>query len=91
MNRAIVTVLGRDRVGIIASVSNRLSELSINILDITQTVMDEDIFVMLMLVDISEAKLPFHEVKEALKLLGEAQHVSIRIQSEEIFDAMHKV
>ena len=91
MNRAIVTVLGRDRVGIIASVSNRLSELSINILDITQTVMDEDIFVMLMLVDISEAKLSFHEVKEALRLLGEAQHVSIRIQSEEIFDAMHKV
>ncbi|HWR22322.1 MAG TPA: ACT domain-containing protein [Feifaniaceae bacterium] len=91
MNRAIVTVLGRDRVGIIASVSNRLSELSINILDITQTVMDENIFVMLMLVDISGAKLPFHEVKENLKLLGEAQHVSIRIQSEEIFDAMHKV
>ena len=91
MNRAIVTVLGRDRVGIIASVSNRLSELSINILDITQTVMDENIFVMLMLVDISSASLPFHEVKENLNLLGEAQHVSIRIQSEEIFDAMHKV
>lgn len=91
MNRAIVTVLGRDRVGIIASVSNRLSELSINILDITQTIMDEDIFVMLMLVDLSEAKSSFHEVKEHLLLLGEAQHVSVRIQSEEIFDAMHKV
>ncbi len=91
MNRAIVTVLGRDRVGIIASVSNRLSELSINILDITQTVMDEDIFVMLMLVDMSEAKHSFHEVKENLNLLGSAQHISIRIQSEEIFDAMHKV
>ena len=91
MNRAIVTVLGRDRVGIIASVSNRLSELSINILDITQTIMDEDIFVMLMLVDLSEAKSSFHEVKETLRLLGEAQHVSVRIQSEEIFDAMHKV
>ncbi len=91
MNRAIVTVLGRDRVGIIANVSNRLSELSINILDITQTIMDEDIFVMLMLVDLSEAKSSFHEVKETLRLLGEAQHVSVRIQSEEIFDAMHKV
>lgn len=91
MNRAIVTVLGRDRVGIIASVSNRLSELSINILDITQTVMEDNIFVMLMLVDLSEAALSFHEVKENLRLLGEAQHVSIRIQSEEIFDAMHKV
>lgn len=91
MNRAIVTVLGRDRVGIIASVSNRLSELGVNILDITQTVMDENIFVMLMLADLEHAALPFHEVKENLRLLGEAQRVSIRIQSEEIFDAMHKI
>lgn len=91
MNRAIVTVLGRDRVGIIASVSNRLSELGINILDITQTVMDENIFVMLMLTDLEHATLPFHEIKENLRLLGEAQHVSVRIQSEEIFDAMHKI
>lgn len=91
MNRAIVTVLGQDRVGIIATVSARLSELSINILDITQTVMDETIFVMLMLVDMESAQLSFHEVKENLAALGEAQRISIRIQSEEIFDAMHKV
>ncbi|MDR1619413.1 MAG: ACT domain-containing protein [Clostridiales bacterium] len=91
MNRAIVTVLGRDKVGIIATVSGRLSELNINILDITQTVMDENIFVMLMLVDISKKTLSFHEVKEALRQLGEAHGVSVRIQSEEIFDSMHKV
>lgn len=91
MNKAIVTVLGRDRVGIIASVSARLSELKINILDITQTVMDENIFVMLMLVDMQGAAMSFHDVSENLRALGEAQNVSVRIQSEEIFDAMHKI
>lgn len=91
MNKAIVTVLGHDRVGIIASVSSRLSELGINILDITQTVMDENIFVMLMLVDIAGAALPFHEIKENLCTLGTAQKISVRIQSEEIFGAMHKI
>lgn len=91
MNKAIVTVLGRDRVGIIATVSSRLATLSINILDITQTVMDENIFVMLMLVDMASASFSFHDVSENLKALGQEQNVSIRIQSEEIFDAMHKI
>ena len=91
MNKAIVTVLGKDCVGIIASVSTRLSELSINILDITQTVMDENIFVMLMLVDMTAASKSFHEVKENLRCLGEERGYSVRIQSEDIFNAMHRV
>ncbi|MDL2235749.1 ACT domain-containing protein [Christensenellaceae bacterium OttesenSCG-928-L17] len=91
INKAIVTVLGKDRVGIIASVSTRLSELSINILDITQTVMDEDIFVMLMLVDMTGASKSFHDIKENLRALGEERGISVRIQSEEIFNAMHRV
>ena len=91
MKRAIVTVLGKDRVGIIATVSACLSELSVNILDITQTIMDETIFVMLMLVDMEQATMSFHDIKETLTRLGEKQHVSIRLQSEELFDAMHKV
>ena len=91
MNKAIVTVLGKDRVGIIASVSTRLSELSINILDITQTVMDENIFVMLMLVDMTAATKSFHDVKENLRRLGEERGYSVRIQSEDIFNAMHRV
>jgi ACT domain-containing protein len=53
--------------------------------------MDENIFVMLMLTDLSGATLSFHDIKEDLRALGDAQGVSIRIQSEEIFDAMHKV
>jgi len=91
MKRAVVTVIGADRVGIIAAVSTRLSELTINILDITQTIMNTDVFVMIMLVDIAGAKDSFHEISENLKQLGESQGVSIRIQSAEIFDAMHRV
>ena len=91
MKKAIVTVLGNDRVGIIASVSNMLSELSVNILDINQTVMKEDVFVMLMLVDLCEAAKSFHDISEDLKALGETQNLSIRIQSAEIFDAMHNI
>ena len=91
MKKAIVTVLGSDRVGIIAAVSNLLSELSVNILDINQTVMKEDVFVMLMLVDLCEASGSFHEISEELKELGAAQNLSIRIQSAEIFDAMHNI
>jgi ACT domain-containing protein len=91
MKKAIVTVLGSDRVGIIASVSHLLSELSVNILDINQTVMKEDVFVMLMLVDLCEASKSFHDISEELKALGAAQNLSIRIQSAEIFDAMHNI
>lgn len=91
MNRAIVTVLGSDRVGIIAAVSNRLCELSINILDTTQTVMKDEVFVLLMLVDLESATCSFHEASEHLKQLGDEQHLSIRIQREKIFDAMHNI
>ncbi|MDL2217922.1 ACT domain-containing protein [Christensenellaceae bacterium OttesenSCG-928-M15] len=91
MNKAIVTVLANDRVGIIATVSSRLSELSVNILDMTQTVWDDNVFVMLMLVDTTTSKKSFHEISENLKALGEGQNISIRIQREEIFNAMHTV
>ncbi|MDL2258584.1 ACT domain-containing protein [Eubacteriales bacterium OttesenSCG-928-K08] len=91
MNKAVLTVLAKDRVGIIALVSTRLSQLDVNILDITQTVMDEDVFVMLMLVDINLSKASFHDVQENLRKLGEENGISIRLQREEIFDAMHKI
>lgn len=91
MKKAIVTVLGSDKVGIIASVSGRLSELSVNIMDINQTIMGDDVFVMLMLVDLSGATQSFHEISEELKALGVALSLSVRIQSAEIFDAMHNI
>ena len=91
MNKAVVTVLASDRVGIIATVSSRLSELSVNILDMTQTVWENDVFVMLMLVDIETSKLSFHQISENLQELGQGQKISIRIQREEIFNAMHTI
>ncbi|NLB29752.1 MAG: ACT domain-containing protein [Clostridiales bacterium] len=88
--RAIVTVVGRDCVGIIAEVSALLSESSINILDISQTVLAE-FFTMVMLVDMKACKSPFSEVADRLEKKGQSMGVSARIQREDIFEAMHRI
>ena len=88
--KAIVTVLGRDRVGIIASVCALLSEYNINILDISQTLM-QGYFTMIMLVDLAAASAPFAEIASALDGEGEKLGVNIRIQREDIFNAMHRI
>lgn len=88
--RAIVTVVGRDRVGIISEVSALLTESKINILDITQTVLQE-YFTMAMLVDMSACKSSFADVADRLEEKGGAMGMSIRIQREDIFDAMHRI
>jgi len=88
--RAIVTVIGKDRVGIIASVCSLLSENGANILDISQTVLREYL-TMVMLVDISACTAPFSELSKSLKERGEEQLLSIRIQREDIFEAMHRI
>lgn len=88
--RAIVTVTGKDRVGIIAEVCGLLASLNVNILDINQTVMQE-FFTMSMLVDVSTSDLPFDEIREALSAQGTKTGLSIRIQREDIFEAMHRI
>ena len=88
--RAIVTVIGRDRVGIIAAVCILLADFGINILDISQTVM-QDLFTMNMLVDLSACTAPYDAVSAALHAKGEEMGLSIRIQREDIFQAMHRV
>ncbi len=90
MKRAIVTVVGHDRVGIIARVSTRLSDYNVNVLDISQTVM-ERYFTMVMLVDVQDCTVEFPVLRDALGTLGEALALSIRIQHEDIFNAMHAV
>ena len=87
---AIVTVIGRDHVGIIAAVCGKLAELNVNILDITQTILKGN-FTMVMAVDISGANVGFEKLAVALETLGSEMHLSIRIQREEIFDAMHRI
>lgn len=88
--RAIVTVLGKDRIGIIAGVCALLAERKVNILDITQTIL-QGYFTMTMLVDASECTVPFAELTNVLKQDGENRGLDIRIQREEIFDAMHRI
>ena len=87
--RAIVTVIGKDAVGIIAAVCALLSDHKVNVLDISQTVLQE-YFTMIMLVDTKESDLPFADLADLLKKEGEARGLSIRIQREDIFNAMHR-
>ena len=88
--KAIVTVLGRDRVGIIASVCALLSEYNINILDISQTLM-QGYFTMIMLVDLAECEMPFDMLSQHLRSVGEARGLAVHVQRQDIFDAMHRV
>ena len=88
--KAIVTVIGKDQVGIIAAVCSLLSEKNVNVLDISQTILQE-YFTMTMLVDTANATVPFARLKEALAAAGEARNLDIRIQREDIFNAMHRI
>jgi ACT domain-containing protein len=88
--RGIITVIGKDRVGIIAAVSNILMEANINILDITQTTL-QDIFTMIMLVDLTNPTISFDQLSKKLNDKGDEMGLSIRIQREDIFNAMHKI
>lgn len=88
--RAIITVLGADRVGIIAGVTNVIAKLGINILDISQTTMS-NIFTMLMLVDLEKAEKPIHEIIDELENEGKRLSVEVRFQLEEIFKSMHRI
>ena len=87
---AIVTVVGRDRVGIIASVCALLAENNVNILDISQTILQGS-FTMVMAVDVGASKVPVGDLRDQLEELGKKMEISIRIQREEIFDAMHRI
>ncbi len=88
--KAIVTVVGKDRVGIIAGVCTQLANYNVNILDISQTVM-QGYFTMMMAVDTSGSDLPFTELAKRLDEKGKEMGMSIRLQREDIFEAMHRV
>ena len=88
--KAIVTVVGKDRVGIIAGVCTALAEFNVNVLDINQTVM-QGYFTMMMAVDVSACKVPLAELVEIMEALGKEMGLSIRVQREDIFEAMYRV
>ena len=88
--KAIVTVIGKDRVGITAAVCALLAQHNINILDISQTVLQDD-FTMVMLVDTAACTASIGEMADLLEQAGKEQELSIRIQREDIFNAMHRI
>ena len=88
--KAIVTVLGKDKVGIIADVAMLMKENGINICDISQTLM-QDYFTMIMLVDISGNKTDFVSIQAKLAACGKTLGVDIRMQHQDLFDSMHKI
>jgi ACT domain-containing protein len=88
--RAVITVIGQDKKGIIAGVSTVLAGAGINILDISQTTLQE-YFAMIMLVDMTEATGAFHEISHKLDQKGQELGMQIKIQREDIFNAMHQI
>ncbi|MRN53218.1 ACT domain-containing protein [Paenibacillus sp. 19GGS1-52] len=88
--KGIITVLGKDKVGIIAKVCTYLAEHNLNILDISQTIV-QDYFNMMMIVDISSATKSFEEIVEELHQVGETIGVEIKLQHEDIFNIMHRI
>ncbi len=89
--RAVITVAGKDRVGIIATVTAKLAECNVNVLDITQTILPPDFFTMVMLVDAGAATIPFGDLADQMSALGQELGMSIRAQREDTFEAMHKI
>ena len=89
--RAIVTVIGQDRVGIIAAVTTELAKQNINVLDITQTILNQDLFTMVMVVDADQSPIPFGDLADQLAALGQTMGLSIRAQREDTFQAMHRI
>ena len=90
MNRTIITVVGKDTKGIIAKVCTFLADNNVNILDITQTIV-QGYFNMMMIVDMQKMEKPFAEVADELTKLGDSIGVQVKCQREEIFNMMHRV
>ncbi len=88
--KAIVTVVGKDRVGIIAAVCTKLAEFNVNVLDISQTVM-QGYFTMMMATEVSQCNVSVAELNKAMEAMGAEMGLSIRVQREDIFQSMHRV
>ena len=89
--RAVITVAGKDRVGIIAEVTQALAHQNVNVLDITQTILPPDLFTMVMLVDASQCKVPFGDLADQLAALGNQSGLAIQAQREDTFQAMLRI
>jgi ACT domain-containing protein len=89
-DRAVVTVVGKDKAGIVMAITTALAKEGVNIEDITQTVMD-DLFAMIMLVDLQDTKKSITEIQKKLDVVGKRTGQHVQIQHEKIFQAMHRI
>lgn len=88
--RAVITVIGKDMVGILAKVSGMCAQRSANVLEVTQSIL-QDMFVMVMMVDISSSTISFSELSEELSALGDGLGLKIHCMHEDIFNSMHRI
>lgn len=88
--KAVITVLGKDSVGILAKVSSACAEEGVNIIEVTQSVM-QDLFAMIMLADIKNSKMPLDELAKKLDKVGEEMGMKVHVMHEDIFNSMHKI
>lgn len=89
-NKIIITIIGADKIGIVAKITAILAECKVNIEDIKQSIM-QDFFVMFMLAETSQSSLPFNEIKDKLAKAGEEMKMEIWVQKKAIFDKMHTI
>ncbi|MGP1441922.1 MAG: ACT domain-containing protein [Anaerovoracaceae bacterium] len=89
--KAILTVVGRDKVGIIAGVTEILAKYSVNILDINQTIMQDSIFTMIMIADLTKSPISFEDIQNHLNKKAEEMGVTIKLQHEGVFNAMSEI
>ena len=88
--RAVITVLGKDMVGILAKVSAKCAEVDVNVIEVTQSTL-QDLFAMIMMVDISKSKIPFDELVDSLKKIGDDMGLKVHVMHEDIFNSMHRI
>ena len=88
--RAVITVIGKDIVGILAKVSTECALVNINIIEVTESVL-QDLFAMIMLVDISKSKIEFSEFVDKMNTLSQKENLNIQVMHEDIFNCMHKI
>jgi len=88
--RAVITVIGKDMVGILAKISTKCSEANANVIEVTQSVL-QDMFAMIMLVDTSKLKIPFAQLSDEMTELGKAMGLSVHVMHEDIFNSMHRI
>ena len=88
--RAVITVVGKDAVGILAKVSGRCSEHRVNVIEVTQSIV-QDVFAMIMMVDVSDCNIPFTQLVDEMVALGKENNLVIHCMHEDIFSAMHTI